>query len=490
MHSSKVLRLLQALPPNELNEFGRYIDTEFFNRKKVLVSFFQFFSKYIKGRAALPDKEALYHKLFRDEAGDFRKMTADGQARHLRKRMDGLSYELKVHLEGYLVWKQSQEKGFERDILLLIAYETRQADDFYFDYAERTLHILIRETNIPFINYLYAYRLQQRIHEHPQAHRWKMDISKPQAHLDIYYICSKLVNGWVQHMQDLLVNVRTEIPMLDAALEAAKQPPFKGVLAIDCYAMALRDARNRDFSLSTSEALQARILPVLGQLSRGEQLGLFNLMVTYSVCLEQYTVKALEFGTNRFELMKFGLEKRYILRDGLISYADFYNIVSLAIAAEELEWATQFVEDYGPALRADIREPTVLLARARLKKAAGLYHEALQLLSEKTAFTGDVDKWLERIFRIKCFFEMQETDLLEHALESLRKAMTRTTGIGAALRSQTLEFVRLTRQLYRAREQNLPEVAAELASGRLSEAKIAASQTWLMQKAKEIAGID
>lgn len=481
--------MLQALPLNELNEFGRYLKTDLFNRRTILVKYLSFFSNYIKGKSNTISKETLYRKLFPEELKKFDVMSEESQVKHLRKRMDGISYELKVHLENYLIWKQSQKKGFERDSLLLEALKERRADEFYFSTFER-----IEPTySVPDIqaldNHLFAYVLRQRVNEHPEFSRWnvqKADMSVIQAKLDTYYFSCKLMNAWNQILRDIVLGHPTEIPLLDEILQFASQPGYKENIYIDCYNRAIRDYKKKTYTLENGNYLIERIIPNMEFLPPDVQYGLFNLINNYFILVDHHSTEFDIAHDVRFRMAKLGLEKGYMIRKGTMSYGDFYNTLTLGIDSHELEWAENFINRYGPTLRVNIRQPSMALAMTRVKLAGKKYKEALQILSQKQIFTSEIDQLLERAFRIQCYYDLREDDLLEHLLESTRKFLARTKSVGERMKVSTQRFVKVTRQLMLARQVSDKEQVAQKIRADLMEDKAIFRLIWLLEKIDEI----
>lgn len=483
--------MLQALPLNELNEFGRYLKTDLFNRRTILVKYLNFFSNYIKGKSNTISKETLYRKLFPEELKKFDAMSEASQVKHLRKRMDGISYELKVHLEDYLIWKQSQKKGFERDALLLEALKERRADEFYFSTFERAERTYTVPEVQPLDHHLYAYVLRHRAHEHPGFYRWNVDradVAVLQSRLDTFYFASKLMNAWVQILQDLVLNRPSEIPLLDEILQLATQPGFKENIYIDCYSRVIQDTRQNDYTMEKGVYLRDRIMPHLDDLTLTEQVGLFNLITNYFILIEHYGSEIDIAHKERFDLIKFGLGKGYMIRHGTITYGDFYNTITLALDFQELDWAEDFTNRYGPKLRESVRKPSMFLAQARINMAGKKFKEALKILSQKQVFTSEIDQVLERTLRIQCYYELYEDDLLEHLLESTRKFLARTKSVGGRMRIAAQRAVRVARQLMHARQAKDNGQMAQKILVDLQNDNAIASLPWFMKKVEELTG--
>ncbi|MEM1000779.1 MAG: hypothetical protein AAGN35_27245 [Bacteroidota bacterium] len=486
--ATKVQRLMACLPRNELNEFGRYLATDFHNRREVLVDYFAILRQCIRDNRRLPAKSRLFSKLYPQDAAATSDLAALERQKVIRKRLDDLNYELKTHLEDFLVGKQAQIPGFHRTFLLMNALRERQADEFYFAELEKAGKRYDEHDPSSINHYLHQYMLEQDAHEHPRFERWNIkdsDISTIQTKLDAFYLTHKLMNVWVQVLQDVMFDRPLVIPMLEEVLAQAESPAFRDLFYIDCYRRAVRDGLLGTFNPVTGAYLRDKVLKQLDRLSRGEQIGMFNFLLNYHILIV-YRRNLPEAEWERFRLIQLGLEKGFMLREGRISYADFYNAVSLSIRFKAYAWCARCITDFGPRLASHLQEPSIALAQARLKMGLGEFRAALILLSRKQIYTSDFDNMLHRMCTVKCYYELRETDLLEHLLEACRKHYARVKAIGETYRQLMQLFVRYTRRLFRAWDQpDAHRIAAQILED-IHSGERPSSIEWLEEKAREL----
>ncbi|MEM7040312.1 MAG: hypothetical protein AAF570_25315, partial [Bacteroidota bacterium] len=169
-----------------------------------------------------------------------------------------------------------------------------------------------------------------------------------------------------------------------------------------------------------------------------------------------------------------------------ISYADFHNILTLALDFRDLDWARQFVERYSLILLPELQEKSRRMAFARIEFVKGDFRKALKGLNKKVSHSGAIDQMLERILRIQCHFELEEFDHLEYLLESSRKQADRFKDAGSSIQPPFQKFVRMTRMIMRARL----NVGLQSAQSKVLEALRgdirAFANEWLEEKASEL----
>ena len=487
MKNSKLVRLLQTLSGKELNEFRRYMQSGFFNRRQMLDEFASYLISLIKKEQPIPEREQLFRKFFKEDLPKYRSLEASAQEKLMRKRMDTLKYELKNHLEDYLVWKEGQKMGIERERVLLAAYETRRADSFFFEQYEK-MNRTLNKGGRPFvIDHFWNYFLEQQVREHPGYMRWtetRVNLGKMQEQLDIYFMIQKLMNSWVMLMEGIMAGRQTPILLLEEMLTLAGKEPFRGNIFIDVYHRALTDLQNDSLSLQGMRWIRQRLFPEIEKRTSLEQLGLYSLVINYHILMEIYARESA--GIDFFEILQIGLKKGYLIRNGSLGYSDFCNLVGVAIQVGELAWAGTFIDEYKHLLLEHIRIPTVILQKAKVQHAEGKQREALTTLSQKQAFTSPMDKILERLLRIQCYFELEEHELLESILESTRKHIGRGAVLGGGFRIQINNFLKFTLQLKQARQSLDPVGAVESMLKELEKNDPVVLFRWLEMQAKAL----
>lgn len=483
MENSKLVRLMKTLSANELNEFKRYVYTDFFNRKDRLRKLCKRLAEYAKGKEVSLNRLDLHRFLFPEERAKISSLSADAGQALARKRIDHVFNELKSLLEDFLVMKQSREPGFDRDMLLMKALTKRKADNAFFEHARKVeSKLTARKHNIRI--HLDLYRFHQFVYEHPANHRVGREKEGMVAmgyHLDVFYLISKLSNGWVQLLANSMYNQVTETPMLEAAIEHAGKAPFKDLLLVEFFRKIVLDIQQNTVSGKGLKALRAMVTPIFDKLDVQDQFGVFHTLLTYSSVVGM--VYENSYAPEEFAIMKWGLEKGFILRNGRIRYADFLNITRIGLLLGEIDWVADFVEDYQSLLKPELRRPTSLMAKARIEIARQNFKEALRLLQEKEVFTNNMDKLLVRLMRMKCYYDLGETDLLEHALDASRKNAGRSQEYGARLVKHYRGFINALRDLhFKAQDEH---AIRELLK-KLEQKKVALSQEWLLEKAKAL----
>lgn len=460
MEDSKVVRLMKCLSHTELNEFGRYINSDFFNRKKRMRQFVKVLIAAIKGKRAFPEKIALHQKLFPDGPKYLEGEGSEKQEVAARKEMDLLIFQLKTHLEDYLIWKEGQEKGLSREKVLLSAFQRRNADTHFFDLYNRMSGELSSQKHQPMEANLELHILNHIANEHSGRHRWVEagknlgDIMNP---LDTYYMTSKLIHTWLILLADFMNNQPSKVQMVDEVLALSRMTSFQDNPIIESYRRVIEDIRERKFTAEGLRYLKDRILPSFEERGKKERRGYFNLLMNYGVLLGQFSKENSD--DERFELYQMGTENGYFIRNGEIGYADFHNIVCMAENTGNFVWADQFIDKYGPLLPEEIRETQILEQKARIRLSAGDPATAVKYLDQSQSFVNPKAKALVSIMRIRCYYMLREDDLFENSLEATRKQIERNPGLSDSIRDLVRAFLKHTRRLYLARQSDDPVAA-------------------------------
>ncbi len=133
MKQSKLIQMMVTLTSAELNEFGRYVNTDFFNKRMVLRALYKSLKNLLKNKDKNLTKLAVFKKIYPKDPLSRQHLFSLKEEKRIKKKVDWMMYEMKKLLEDFIVWKQAQEQPSMREKLLMDYFNTRKSDVFYFD---------------------------------------------------------------------------------------------------------------------------------------------------------------------------------------------------------------------------------------------------------------------------------------------------------------------------------------------------------------------
>lgn len=207
-----------------------------------------------------------------------------------------------------------------------------------------------------------------------------------------------------------------------------------------------------------------------------EKRDLFLLAINF--CIRQYNQGRRNFMPQQFELYRWGLEKGFLLNQGILSHFSYQNITILALVLGEEEWVEEFLEKYRKALSLEKRDTVHAFCRACLEVQRRNFGRALELLQR--AEYGDLLLNLAaKTVQIKVYYEMEAIQLLESHLSAMEGFIRRKKGL-TYHRKNYLNTIRFTRRLLELKPY---DKAARLRLQRQLEDTVGvAEKDWLLGK--------
>lgn len=173
-----------------------------------------------------------------------------------------------------------------------------------------------------------------------------------------------------------------------------------------------------------------------------------NILIT----LANYCANKMRLGNEfyfkeLFEINKMRLEKGTDSHmNGRINKALYHQILRNALAVNEIKWAEDFIKKYTPMLNADFRKPMEALALGYLNFVKKDYRKTLFHIN-KVEFIDIRDKLHTRILSAKSYYELTETELLLHYIDSSRHFISGNEAIEEETREAYLKFFKYLEKL-------------------------------------------
>ncbi len=446
MEDSKVVYLLKSLDNQELNEFGRYVNTDFFNRKESIKNLYKELKNNLKGQKQTIVKRTLFSKIFPKES-----KSKNIDEKKIQKKMDSVMYDLKNLLEDYLIMVKMRQPTYERDSFLLEIYKERDVDQFFFMQHRKMEQALEKSKNISTDFYLKKYDLLRQLLHHPRTHHLSdkvLSVEQSLEYLDRFYCSNKLYHAWIIMFRGHIATVTQEIDLLPELIHLVEEGKFGDDNFTKLNYLGVRSILNKEFNIETYQQMKDIAFELMPNLPHRDKVNLITPLINYCTYLIYTTNSPQEAERNSYEITKYALESQLLLDQGFLTYGVFFNFVIQGCRVGEFEYVATFIKDNQKFLKDDMREPTVQISKAFMFHRTGKPELALDFLNAKQVFINFNDKTYEKIIRILCYFDLDEVSLLENALEAFRKFITRQKEIEEFLVKRMLKFSQIVRQIY------------------------------------------
>ncbi|MFK8005593.1 MAG: hypothetical protein AB8H03_04450 [Saprospiraceae bacterium] len=412
----KLFSLLQQLDSREKAKFTSFLEDGFFNKRKDVKLLFASWVNE-KGRSHPP--EFYWKKIF-----------PNANVKTFTKKDWNLltSRTLKL-LEDFLAIKEMLASQTDKKFFLAKAYRKLQKEK-WFKTAVKDTELALEKQIFRSTHYLQQkHDLAYEEYDYIQSFNRKerTNLQEVSDSLNAYFLATKIRQGCIAISRKTINQEVYEIDFLEEALAFVDQnPSCLKVPAIAMYFYCYK-AITSDENESYFRQLRTQIETYQSNFPPSEIRDIYFVAINY--CIRRLNTGTKIYVREALELYRLSLEAGYLLEDGIMPESTFGNIVSLALKLKEYDWAKSFLEKYQNQLHPNFQAPLFHFSMAKLFYEENEIEESMQQLSLVVTkapflFLG------ARTLQLKIYFELNEYDLLESLLESLRVYLQRRKDLG------------------------------------------------------------
>jgi len=400
MTESKLITFLRTLDKEEMRRFGKFLEGTAERKASDRIAFIDYLQKY---HPEFPKKkvnrESIAQKLFPENEKRL-------------KKVENLMHKIVSILDDFLAYEELKVQQSQRDFLLLEAYKRRQLDKFFFKKIEKIEEEWERKPPEGIEHLHDEYLMEKMCFTHPnytQIHRNQNLITYESLiqQLDKYYFAKKLF--WTSCMkitEDFVnrsgVGFAENQYFIEKILDTSLNDGSLQNSQIQFLAELLSTLVSGDFqNYSQLEELFISSVKLFDEPERVDLINLLNF-----ICFWYYNKERKEEALKKaFQLNKHAIEEKWIFRNEHIPIFLFSNIVSIACAVRELEWARQFIDNFSTSLDENVRDDIAAISHSTIDFKTKEYEKILERL-KFTKFRNVLYKTHERAIRLRCYYEL------------------------------------------------------------------------------------
>ncbi len=464
----KVVELIRSFSGAELNRFGKFLLSPYFNENERISEMFSVLADYVRQDMRHARRTDAWKRVFGNkpfEEQKYRRICSDLTKLAYRflsvetlekdaiassaKLLGGLnSVELHKH---YLTALRNLRREQERD-------EIRNAD-FHF------------------------YKFQSEYESHVHLERMKASrktLSNLQAsdrHLDMFYLINKLKHYCDSLNYKTFLNIGIDIRLLPALLQFIEENGYLEDPAVEIYyviSKTINDRENSDWYYKLVGLLEThfRIFP------KTELRMLYVYATNY--CIQHINLGEKSFYRELYQLYFTLLEKRIIFSDAdELDERHFKNIITLGIRLGDFEGVEGVIREYTPLLKKEHRDNAFTFNLAQMYHAKGEFGKVIEQL--RTVEYQDIFYALgSTLLLLKTYYELGEHTAMEAHIDSFRIYLRRNKLVAGSVKTQYLNFLRFVKKMY-----SLPRYAeTEVIKLRekIKDTKLIINKEWLLMK--------
>lgn len=404
MYKSKLIKIYSNFNRSEKALFKKWVNSPVHNQHKDVLLLFEFiFSKRGHFTTLSITKEKAYQFIYAASYNDLR-------LRHL------MSLGVTI-LEKFVRFLIQDSNDFLQQKSLIQFYKDRELNKFSQQQIQKAKSVqedqLIKDG--PY--YHNQYELETAIFEQAGEDE-RVRTTNLQAIFDAY--STAFVIEILRHActaltyQNLNKKNQFNIPFLPQVLEQIELGTYQEIISVQFYYYSYKSLTEPN-QASHYQQLKKLLFEHYQALESSEIKNIHVIALNF--CIKQLNNGDEKYVQEVFDLFKYGLDYNILIKNNVLSRFTYKNIITAALRLKEINWTSQFLEQYTPYLHTKYQKNYHHFASAKLLYTKGDYDETMHLLLQVEY--DDLFLNLDaKMILLKIYYEQGSTDALEALLHS------------------------------------------------------------------------
>lgn len=472
MIDSLLVSVFLSLSKKELRDLHKFVRSPFFNQRDDVIRLFDYLSECQPKNAAQYAKSNAYKVVFPNQPYD------DQLMRY------AMSFLLQT-IKEYLKWQSLAQDTQSQQTYLCQQWRRRGLSKFF----ERELSAAQKAQekqewrNAHYHYHNYQLHLERHQYEHTQRRSGKAYLQELLNEFTNFYLAEMLRFGCTIQSYQQMSAEAFDLRVVEALTDLVVQTEDQQEPAVQLYLQAYQMLKEADADQHFHRFKQ--YIQRDGHLFPGsERKDLHLLGINY--CIQKLNRGQRAYIAEALDLYKAALEEKLLLEDGQLSKFNYNNILLLALAEKEWDWAKAFLETYKPFLPPAERENSYRYNLANYHFRRNEYDAAMELLIQVSFNDIQYDLNARRML-LKMYYERQEFDALDSLLDSFAQFLRRRKELGYH-RENYANLIGIVRQMLRVDLKD--DSIRQNLQAKVSETAALAEKAWLMEQLEDLPPLD
>jgi hypothetical protein len=477
MKDRKIFSALTGLNIYELNSFGKYVRSPYFNVNQHIIAYFEILDKYIKSEQTDElTNEYIWNSVFDNE-------------KYNNQKLLKLNSDLVKLLEDFIAQKEFDNMNSLRSNLKIAGANKRNMVKLYNGILGEIDRLGKLERNQSAEYYLTKYQIESNIFslktENEKKNekfeiRSELNINKMSDNLDFFYIAEKLRHFCTLLSWKKMYKVDIEMNNMEYILELASKKPYSEIPPISIYFtmyLTYIDENN----LENYHRLRKLSKSFIHIFPYKEQREIYSTILGY--CINKINKNQTDFFRETFEVYRDGITQNILMTGDTLSVTTFRNIAIAALRVEEFDWAENFISEYAQYVDEKYRENAVEFSLARLE----FYRKNFGKVLEHLYKVSYEDIWYNlnaKTLQIASYYELDEYDALESLLQAFKMYIKREKSLSIDRKDHYIHLIKFTNALMKINPKEQSKVL-KLKEDIIST-KGVVSKPWLIEKVENL----
>lgn len=414
MLTTRIWQSIKSLPAAKKNSFGKFLQSPYFNQREDLFQLFESIQTAINKEQEI-SKEEIWEITFSNR-------------KYSQQNLRLLMSYLQKLFEQFIAVENIMQDKIQIKLSNTSWFRNAGNEKLNKSFLKDSRNQLEKQ---PLRNANYFYQSYQlELEKYKSASRIKpdkgADFQQVVDSLDIAFLGMKLRESCLLLAHDQVYKWGFDDGFLEKIFEYFKEKKLLNTPAVSmyfyCYKMLQYPEEESWFQSFKQELLNHNHL-----------FGTEEAKDLYLMAINRAIRKVNDgFHKYYFDIMDFykeGLEKEYLLQDGVLSRFTYHNIVSSALQIDEADWAEEFIGTWSIRLERRFRERMVSFNQAKIAYHRKDYDAAIPLL-QRANYHDQLLNLRARTLLLRIFYELEEIDLLHSHLDAFSSYLRRKSGLG------------------------------------------------------------
>lgn len=473
MRDSKLYQSLETLNVYELNRFGKFLNSPYFNRnQRMLVLFEQLATSLRQPDTPVTTKEEAWNSVMEEAEYDDRKF---------RK----LCSDLLKLFEHFLAQERYESNPIHKANYLLEAIATKKIDKLYNSSMKTAKRLSQLQLERDASYYFFQYEFERNFYNIGEYEINRAEVSNIEniaENLDKFYLGEKLRYYCTVLSRQSIREHQYQMLFIDEIINHVETHAYEDVPPIQVYHQILKMYRDPD-DRAHYDQLREIIRQDILKFPELEAKEIIDSALNYSI--KQINKGKREFLREIFELYREALNKELLYVNQELSPWSFKNIVITGLRLKEFDWVEDFIHTYSEKLNDKYRANAMSFNLAQLYFYKQEYNKVIQLLQQVEY--DDISYSLNsKTFLIGSYYELDEIDALDSMLDSFAAYLRRNKALTQSRKQLYKNMIYYVRQLTKVGLRD--KKSLQDLKKAVEEEKALASKGWLLEKISELEG--
>lgn len=480
MENSKLSKLLRSFSKNEFEDFGKFINSPYFNSSEQITKFYKLVSKHYPDlNSPELDKKNIFKAIF-------------GRENYKDKKMRDLLSRITKLAEDFLAINEFRTMQLSKKRLVLKQLAKKDLDKHFTSFARESELLLDKEkiTDSGFFFNKYSILKEKRSYLETQKSVGKrvkfFDEITKEIDAFIYYSIYKILKYYITfEIHSRLIKHDYDYKLRGEIMDFLKSNPADNYPVIMIY--------NSMILMNTSKEENPHYYKTIELLEKNiKSIHLDDLKLIYTELYNYTRIRALkgdkQFQKENYRILKDMVEKGVYPAEGNhLTENSLISIFSSALIEKDYDWALKFLDEHIDMLPPESKQNTSLYSMGILNYRKRNYQKALDSLSRVS-----IDDFYYHIrvknHEIKIFFELGDYEKVLFTIDSFRHFLASNKLIPDYLKVRFLNYANYSGRIANALLSSSPGDKVIPIKKEIDKHDVASleNRTWLLEQIENI----